>query len=179
MAGTGEPHVLLLTGPPGVGKTTVLCRAAAALPEMPVRGFFTREIRESGRRVGFRIETFDGRSAVFAHENVTSPHRVSRYGVELAALDPFLEELVPATSDGVTLVDEIGKMESLSVRFVTTMTELLDGPGVLVATVALRAEGFPAAVKRRSDARLWTVTRANRAELPARVADWARAAHRP
>ncbi len=52
-----QPHALLLTGPPGVGKTTVLRRAADELSDLEIRGFVTEEIREAGQRVGFRIET--------------------------------------------------------------------------------------------------------------------------
>ena len=44
----------LLMGPPGVGKTTLLRRLIALL-DVPAAGFFTAEIREGGRRVGFEI----------------------------------------------------------------------------------------------------------------------------
>ena len=45
---------LLLTGVPGVGKTTVIRKVADALAARRVRGFLTREMRSRGRRVGFR-----------------------------------------------------------------------------------------------------------------------------
>jgi len=38
-------HVLLLTGPPGIGKTTAMRRIAAALAGRKIGGFTTEEIR--------------------------------------------------------------------------------------------------------------------------------------
>ena len=70
------------------------------------------------------------------------------------------------------LVDEIGKMECLSERFVAAMGRLLDAGRVVVATVALRGGGFIADVKRRPDIVPWGVTRANRDVLPAEVLAW-------
>ena len=49
-------HALLLTGHPGVGKTTVIRRVAAGLGGSRVRGFTTKEIRVGGRRT-FGLET--------------------------------------------------------------------------------------------------------------------------
>lgn len=51
---------LLLTGVPGVGKTTALKKVAVSLGDRKIRGFLTGEIRERGRRVGFEIRAFDG-----------------------------------------------------------------------------------------------------------------------
>jgi nucleoside-triphosphatase len=72
----------------------------------------------------------------------------------------------------VYLVDEIGKMECLAPRFVGAMRRLLDSPKPVVATVAERGGGLIAEVKRRKDAELFTLTRANRDELPGRVLAW-------
>jgi nucleoside-triphosphatase len=163
-----------LTGTPGVGKTTVLRRAAEQLADLEICGFTTEEIREAGQRVGFRIETFGGRSDVLAHVNIRSPHKISRYGVDLAALDRVVKDEFSPARAHVVFIDEIGKMESLSRRFVETVESLVDSAKVFVATVALRGEDFIERVKRRPDVLLWTVSRANREEMPARVAEWVR-----
>src|SRR5512143_1884579 len=169
-----ERRALLLTGPPGVGKTTILRGAAGKLQDLEIRGFTTSEIRESGERVGFRIETFDGESAVLSHVRIRSSLKVSKYGVDVAALDRILAEQFPRKSARVVLIDEIGRMECLSPRFVETVESLLDSARVFVATVGQRGGGFLEAVKRRADVLLWQVTRANRDELPARIAEWVR-----
>ncbi|MBC7104477.1 MAG: ATP-binding protein, partial [Firmicutes bacterium] len=44
---------ILLTGPPGCGKTTVLRRLVGLLPAGTVAGFLTEEIREGRARTGF------------------------------------------------------------------------------------------------------------------------------
>src|SRR5437660_2457645 len=119
--------VLLLTGAPGTGKTTVIRRVAKALAGRSIRGFTTEEVRSRGERVGFRLETFDGQSALFAHVAIRSGHRVGRYGVDLAALEGIVDSaLDPRDPVEVYLVDEIGKMECLSARFVSAMERLLD-----------------------------------------------------
>jgi nucleoside-triphosphatase THEP1 len=61
---TKKNHVirhLLLTGPSGVGKTTVMTQLAHALTDNHPDGFFTREIRENGIRKGFDLVTLDER----------------------------------------------------------------------------------------------------------------------
>src|SRR5439155_1704294 len=82
-----EARALLLTGARGSGKTTIVRRVASELSGARLRGFTTAEIRKDGKRVGFRIETFDGESAVLAHVSLRSEHRVGRYGVDVASLD--------------------------------------------------------------------------------------------
>jgi nucleoside-triphosphatase len=170
-----DPHALLLTGPPGVGKTTAMRRAVEELSELRIRGFTTEEIREAGQRVGFRISTFDGDEAVLAHVKIRSPNKVGKYAVDLSALDRIgASQFSRCSTREVVFIDEIGKMETLSADFVEKVESLLNSRVVLVATVGLRGRGFIEEVKRRPDVLLRTVDRSNRDRLPAEIAAWVR-----
>ena len=163
---------LLLTGVPGVGKTTVIQKVAGQLGELEIRGFITGEIREGGVRKGFSLTPFRGEPGVLSHVDFASQYRVSKYGVDVGFLDEvsrsLLEDSHPAD---LYLVDEIGKMECFSKVFVDSVRRMLDGDVPLVATVARYGGGFIAEVKRRPDIEIWEVTRANRDLLPGRVVD--------
>ena len=146
------PRHILITGPPGCGKTTFLVRLAAQVAFLHPAGFYTEEIRISGVRQGFRLESLDGREALLAHVRSRSEKRVGRYGVEVSAFESFLEKLdVGKTDSPLILIDEIGKMECFSHSFIDLIRELLDSGRMVVATVALKGAGFIAEVKQRKD----------------------------
>lgn len=167
-----DTHVLLITGMPGVGKTTVIRRVASGIEPKELRGFYTEEIREAGERRGFRLVGFDGTERVIAHADFPKAFRVGKYGVDVQALQAAAALLRPDPAARLFLVDEIGKMECLSEHFVAAMRLLLDGTVPVVATIGARGSGFIAEVKKRPDCELWEVTRGNRDEFPARILQW-------
>ncbi|CAL5324183.1 unnamed protein product [Camellia sinensis] len=68
MAAAGK--CILVTGPPAVGKTTLIIKVLETLktshPNFKVQGFYTREIRQGSERVGFEVVTLDGRRGPLA-----------------------------------------------------------------------------------------------------------------
>jgi nucleoside-triphosphatase len=169
---------LLLTGRPGVGKTTALRAAAQKLTPLHLVGFYTEEVRANRERLGFRLVSFGGEDAIIAHVNLPPP-RVSKYGVDVATIDRFAAALGQSRARSpVYLVDEIGKMECLSEAFVDAVSRLLESRRPLVATVAQRGGGFIDEVKHRRDVELWHVTPTTRDVLPDRVVAWVHAALR-
>jgi nucleoside-triphosphatase len=166
---------LLLTGEPGIGKTTVLRKVVDGLPGWKIRGFLTEEIRVGGRRQGFRMDSFTGPGGVLAHVEFESPHRVGKYGVDVSALDQVVESTLRPTDDtDIYLIDEIGRMECFSAPFVSAVETLLESDHLVVATIHHRAGGFVQRVKSHSDTKLWEMTRTNRDSMPERVLAWVR-----
>jgi nucleoside-triphosphatase len=170
----GKPvHTLLLTGSPGVGKTTLVRRIIESLPSVRPRGFYTEELREQGERRGFRAISLEGGERVMAHVDLQGPHRVGKYVVDVAAIDEIARtSLALNRRDRIYVIDEIGRMECLSRAFVDVVSRLLASEVVVIATIGARGGGFIAETKTRDDVELWHVTRANREELVAQGVTW-------
>lgn len=166
-------HILLLTGTPGIGKTTLIRRVAAQLAEYRLGGFFTEEIREAGQRQGFRLVTFNGEAGIMAHVNFDHRYRISKYGVDVSAIDHFAESALALVDEvDVYLIDEIGKMECFSSIFVTNVKALLNSSKPVVATVAKKGTGLIEAAKRWSGSELWELTKLNRDARVTEVIKW-------
>jgi len=151
---------VLLTGLPGVGKSTACRRVAERCRELGFRveGFITEEIRQRGARIGFDvIELRDGLPASrcpLARVGNESP-RVGKYSVSLQEFEslalPVLDRIlqVPSGDRVVCIVDEIGKMELLSTAFVNRARALVAArPVPILFTIALHGGGFIAEAKK-------------------------------
>lgn len=176
-AAEGVRH-LVLTGVPGVGKTTIVRKICEALQgrNIPSQGFFTEEIRHGGKRTGFDIVTLDGIRGPLArvgdrHSNVpsTKPEfRVGQYVVDRPSLEqitlPVLRKKLSIKS--VIVIDEIGKMELCSRYFSEAVKGVFADPkAVVIATIPVpKGKPLPLVeeIRRRKDVLLVTVTRENR-----------------
>ena len=156
-----SPAKILLTGHPGSGKTTTVREVVKRLlGRVPMSGFYTEELRESGRRVGFQGVTLDGRSFPLAHVRTKGPLRIGPYGVDLSGLESIgIDALAPKEAGALVVLDEIGKMECLSEEFKVRVQRLLDDETPLVATVAAVGVGFVKRVRSSDRAKLYTMTR--------------------
>lgn len=164
---------LLLTGVPGIGKTTLVKKVARALSELRIQGFFTEEIRSQGRRQGFHLETFDRQRIILAHTDIQSSYRVGRYGVDVMALDSIVSgALWPDGDVDLYLIDEIGKMECFSRKFQIAIRQLLASGKPLIATIALKGGGFIQQVKERPNVALLMLTYDNREDMLNPVLGW-------
>jgi len=157
---------ILITGTPGVGKTTLVKKIVEKLRPLRPVGFYTGEIREGGARKGFTLTAPDGRASILSHVDIKSPHRVGRYGVDVAGFERFLDTL--DFSDPVNLVaviDEIGKMECFSEKFKRLVRDILDSDKYVIATIALKGGGFIGEIKARKDIVVYEITFRNRDSL--------------
>ncbi len=155
---------LLITGKPGIGKTTFIEKLANRLPKDIYQGFYTEEIREKGRRVGFKIATFEGKEQTLAHVDLSSHYRVGKYFVDVDSIDNILDYIINGnkTKPQIFLVDEIGKMESFSEKFRAWIESLLSGSIPLVATIALGGNQWINSLKNYPDTEVFTLTLENR-----------------
>ena len=161
---------IFVTGRPGVGKTTLIRRVLDSLGS-DVGGFYTHEIREGGRRVGFAISDLRGGEGVLAHVSVESPYRVGRYGVNREDLERVG---VPSVLDAietscVVVMDEIGRMELCSEAFQDAVGAALDSPKPVVGTIQDRHNAFLDAVRARADVEVLRLTKENRDAMVAAV----------
>lgn len=164
---------VLLTGRPGVGKSTVIQRALE-MTDVTVGGFFTQELQEDGKRVGFGITTLDGEEGTLAHVDIEGQPRVSKYGVNVEDIrEVAIAALSRAVADAQLIVcDEIARMEMTCPDFEPAVREALDSSTPVLGTIQRRSDPFLDDVRSRDDVTVVEVTRDNRDDLLGRIAAW-------
>ncbi len=165
----------LTTGGPGVGKTTLVRQAVATFPGR-AGGFYTQEIRHGGVRQGFSLVALDSTEATLAHISIAGPPRVSRYGVDLAALEGVgVAALDRAIAGGnLVVIDEIGKMELFSPAFREAVRRAVEGGHRVLGTVMQAPHPFADAIKAHPRVRLLPLSRAAYPQVLQEVVDWLR-----
>jgi nucleoside-triphosphatase len=169
--------VLLLTGNPGVGKTTVLMKTVNALKESgyKVGGMMSREVREGGTRVGFEIlDLYSSTRGWLAHVNQRSGPQVGKYRVNIEDLNAVGAQAIMGAAENcdVVAIDEIGPMELFSEEFKEAMWKALESRRLVVAIVHFKAkDALISEARRREDAETITVTYENREKLHEVIAE--------
>ena len=173
---TESPTRILVTGPPGAGKTTLIKNISQKLMESGkiVAGFYTEEIRQASKRTGFDIVTLDKESVrgqLARIENAGSNTRAPKVGQYTVLMDDFerisltaLEQNKVNHSDFI-IIDEIGKIECFSRRFQSVVRALYSTNKNIISTIPL-SKGKPLPLveelSSRSDTSIMTVSKENR-----------------
>lgn len=152
---------ILLTGLPGCGKTTAVIHIAANLKDIKAAGFYTREIRQNDMRKGFSWKCLDGAEGILAHVETKGSLRVGKYGVNVAGFEKSVVPILDTARTGAELfiIDEIGKMECLSEKFVAAVRRLFASDRAVLATVAQKGAGLIREVKNYPGTKLFNLTR--------------------
>ncbi|MBW1936818.1 MAG: AAA family ATPase [Deltaproteobacteria bacterium] len=159
-----------MTGQPGTGKTALI-KEALARTRVKGGGFYTEEIRTGRIRQGFRIVTLDGQEATLAHVNISSTYRVSKYKIDIDALNRVgVSALCQALKErDLIVIDEIGKMELLSPLFREAVTEALNSGKKVLGTIMLNPHPFADEIKRHAEVEVLLVTRDTHTDVMKKV----------
>lgn len=155
---------ILLTGLPGCGKTTAVIKIISTLNTDKVAGFYTQEIRENNIRKGFSWTRLDGATGILAHANTKSPYKVGKYGVDISEFEKSVVPVLDIDYGNAELfiIDEIGKMECFSEKFVTAARRLFVSDKSVLATVARKGSGLISEVKNYPGTKLFNLTAKSR-----------------
>ena len=161
---------IFITGKPGCGKTTLIKESLKEL-KISAQGFFTEEIREKGKRVGFKIKTLNQKEGILAHRNLKTQFRVSKYGVNLKDLEEIgVRELERGLEKECLLViDEIGKMELFSQKFRDVVLKCLESKNKVLGTIMLKENSFCEKIKKREDTKIFYLTSENKKKVKAEI----------
>jgi nucleoside-triphosphatase len=162
---------ILLTGLPGCGKTTAVMKIIDNLDSKRIAGFYTQEIRQNNVRKGFRWKRLDGLEGTLAHVDIKGRFNVGKYGVDVKGFDknviPVLD--IERTDADLFVIDEIGKMECFSKKFVAAVRRLFASDKSVLATVAKKGPGLISEIKNYPNTKLFTLTTANRDKVAAEI----------
>ena len=137
--------IIVVTGPPGVGKSTLVSKIVYRLRSsgVIVGGFITTEVKVKGVRTGFNIRdlTRDRTGVLASSESKLGP-KLGRYRVNLTDLSGIgaegLEEA--ARTSELIVIDEVGPMELVSPEFRRAVGTCIDSGKPMLVVLHERLE---------------------------------------
>lgn len=166
-----KKRLLLLTGDPGIGKTSIVLKIVDELRTAGYRvgGMMSCEVRSRGTRVGFRIlDVDDGERGWLSRAGQVRGPRVGKYRVNMNDLEKIgVQGILKAVENSdVVIVDEIGPMEMFSERFEKAVRETVKSQKLVIGVVHWRLKNrLIDEIKQREDTEVFVVTLDNRTTL--------------
>jgi nucleoside-triphosphatase len=160
---------IAITGPPRVGKSTLVQKCASA-SKLKVGGVLARDKRIKDRRLGFELlDLGSGATGMLADENGDGP-QLGKYRVRLDDLDQVgAKAIEDALQSDLIVVDEVGPMELSSKRFVSAVERAIASEKPMLVVLHQWSQ-HPLAKKIRKTFRVITLTKENRDRLADDVA---------
>jgi nucleoside-triphosphatase len=163
--------LILITGKPGIGKTSILRRTVKELRsrKYEVGGMICREVREGGARVGFEVmDLSTGTRGWLAHVNQPTGPKIGKYHVNLTDLDVIgVGAILDAIQNAdILAVDEIGPMELSSAAFNNALVKAVESSKPLLGTIHYGlSNSLVNSIKTMEDTEILKVTHNNRENL--------------
>lgn len=157
---------ILLTGKPGIGKTTIIKKIMDKLKHITIKGFYTEELRTQGRREGFVIKGLStGKMEILAHIEFKNPPRIGKYGVNISGLEEIIRDEFSEPYPKLIIVDEIGPMECISPLFRKELLRLLNINVPCLGTIKEKGDKFIEKVKLHPSVEIYKITSENRDKI--------------
>ena len=157
---------LFLTGPCGVGKSTVIDRVLAAYPG-GVGGFRTwfGPDRAEPERDLYLSDAWKQLALPAVHYAGGAVAEVY-----LHCFNGYGRALLDGAGDaGLIVMDELGRLEGMAADFQNAVFRALDGPASVLGVLRFDAHGWLDGIRARPDVELLPVTEENRDDLPRQI----------
>lgn len=157
---------ILITGSPGVGKSTLIKKIEDYLKEnsLPVGGLYSPEIKRDGKRQGFAlIDIFTGKKGILASKTGSGP-KVGKYVVNKYDLDNIGVKAIEGALESAEyiLIDEIAPMELKSKEFMKIVEKAFSSSKIVIAVIHKRSTApLIQKIKNREDVILWDIHKNN------------------
>lgn len=152
---------ILITGLPKSGKSTILRKIISGCQDKV--GFIANEVRENEKRIGFEIETHNGKKAMLASVKFNTGHKVSKYFVDIENLDLMIREITSFKEKDLLFLNEIGQMELFSDKFKEIVVRFLGSENLCIATLSkVYTNDFIEQIKKRNDIIIVEIAQENR-----------------
>lgn len=165
-------NIILLTGSPGVGKTTLIRKIFDEVRLIyNCQGFLTEEVRDEQThvRIGFDVVTLSGQRCILAREHAEKSKqmpKVGKYSVHINDFENLVLPLIACANSKCELlvIDEIGKMELKSKQFESALYELIHKVPILatIPCAPIKQNDLIQTIKRAPKSKIYEIKKNNR-----------------